>query len=76
MRPTEPTYDHPTRGMQLRPASPHVEGQPVRISMCHCFECQRRTGAVLSNQARFAREQMTLSGTAMEWTRTAQAAMG
>ena len=21
--------------------------------MCHCLECQRRTGAVLSNQARF-----------------------
>jgi hypothetical protein len=33
-----------------------IEGEPVRISMCHCFECQRRTGAVLSNQARFARE--------------------
>jgi len=24
------------------------EGQPVRVSMCHCLECQRRTGAVLS----------------------------
>ena len=23
MRPTEPTYDHPARGLQLRPASPH-----------------------------------------------------
>jgi hypothetical protein len=31
-----------------------IEGEPMRISMCHCFECQRRTGAVLSNQARFA----------------------
>jgi hypothetical protein len=27
----------------------------VRISMCHCLECQRRTGAVASNQARFRR---------------------
>ena len=26
-----------------------IEGEPVRISMCHCLECQRRTGAVLSN---------------------------
>src|SRR5258707_8613238 len=22
------------------------EGEPVRISTCHCLECQRRTGAV------------------------------
>ena len=48
-----------------------IEGEPVRISMCHCLECQRRTGAVLSNQARFAREQITFAGTATEWTRTA-----
>jgi hypothetical protein len=48
-----------------------IEGEPVRISICHCLECQRRTGAVLSNQARFAREQITFAGTATEWTRTA-----
>src|SRR5260370_14477634 len=23
-----------------------IEGEPSRISMCHCLECQRRTGAV------------------------------
>ena len=47
-------------------------GEPVRISMCHCLECQRRTGAVISNQARFRRAQLTVSGTATEWTRTAE----
>ena len=26
-----------------------IEGEPSRISMCHCLECQRRTGAVISN---------------------------
>jgi hypothetical protein len=36
-----------------------IEGEPSRISMCHCLECQRRTGAVISNQARFRREQVT-----------------
>jgi hypothetical protein len=30
--------------------------------MCHCLECQRRTGAVISNQARFARAQITVAG--------------
>ena len=38
-----------------------VEGEPVRIAMCHCLECQRRTGAVISNQARFRREQITIA---------------
>ena len=31
-----------------------IEGEPSRISMCHCLECQRRTGAVISNQTRSA----------------------
>jgi hypothetical protein len=49
-----------------------IEGEPSRISMCHCRECQRRTGAVLSNQARFRREQITVAGTSTAWTRTAE----
>jgi hypothetical protein len=49
-----------------------VEGEPVRIAMCHCFECQRRTGAVISNQARFPREQVTVAGQATAWTRKAE----
>ena len=36
-----------------------IESEPSRISMCHCLECQRRTGAAISNQARFRREQVT-----------------
>jgi len=34
------------------------DGDPVRISMCHCLECQRQTGAVFGNQAWFSREQI------------------
>jgi len=30
-----------------------VEGEPVRVSVCHCLECQRRTGIAFSVQARF-----------------------
>jgi hypothetical protein len=40
--------------------------------MCHCLECQRRTGAVISNQARFRRDQVTFAGTATAWTRKAE----
>jgi hypothetical protein len=49
-----------------------IEGEPSRISMCHCLACQRRTGAVLSNQARFNRDQITVVGKSSTWTRTAE----
>jgi hypothetical protein len=49
-----------------------VAGEAVRIAMCHCLECQRRTGAVISNQARFNRAQITFAGKATEWTRKAE----
>jgi hypothetical protein len=40
--------------------------------MCHCLECQRRTGAVISNQARFRRDQVTFAGKTTTWIRTAE----
>ena len=45
------------------------EGEPVRISMCHCLECQKRTGNVFGTQARFPRERVTIEGRATQWTR-------
>jgi hypothetical protein len=46
------------------------EGQPVQISMCHCLECQRRTGAMFGSQAWFQPQQITaISGDATEFTR-------
>ena len=53
-----------------------IEGEPVRISMCHCLECPRRTGAVISNQARYWREQITFAGKATTWERTAESGNG
>jgi hypothetical protein len=49
-----------------------IEGEPSRVSMCHCLECQRRTGAVISNRARFRREQVTFAGKTTAWMRTAE----
>jgi hypothetical protein len=47
------------------------EGEPVRVSMCHCLECQRRTGGVFGNQAWFGREQITsISGPSTRFTRS------
>lgn len=34
-------------------------GDPVRVSICHCLACQRRTGSVFAAQARFHRDQIS-----------------
>jgi hypothetical protein len=36
------------------------QGDPVRVSMCRCLECQRRTGSTFGVQAWFPREQVRL----------------
>jgi hypothetical protein len=47
-----------------------TEGEPIRISICHCLACQRRTGAPFSMQARFAREDVTrIAGKSTAFTR-------
>jgi hypothetical protein len=51
---------------QLRLA---CEGEPVRVSICHCLECQKRTGSVFAVQARFPREHMAVEGRTSEWSR-------
>ncbi len=47
-----------------------VEGEPVRRSMCHCLECQRRTGSVFAVQARFPRDAVTITGKSTTYSRT------
>ena len=65
-----------TRHAACSCGQPHltIEGESVRISTCHCLACQRRTGAVFSNQASFRREQVTFTGKATTWNRTAESA--
>jgi len=46
-----------------------VEGEPVRVSMCHCLACQRRTGSVFGQQARFRRDAVTLAGASTVYVR-------
>jgi hypothetical protein len=47
-----------------------VEGDPVRVSICHCLACQRRTGSVFGMQARWRREQVRIEGDATEYVRS------
>lgn len=50
-----------------------VEGDPIRVSVCHCLACQRRTGSVFGVQARFPKEAVTTAGTGHAYTRTGDA---
>ena len=47
-----------------------VGGEPVRISICHCLACQRRTGSVFGQQARFLRADVQLAGRSAVYVRT------
>ncbi len=46
-----------------------VDGDPVRVSICHCLACQRRTGSPFAEQARFLRKQVTITGTSTQFVR-------
>jgi hypothetical protein len=46
-----------------------VEGDPVRISMCHCLACQRRTGSAFSMQARWPVERVQVVGRYTDYVR-------
>lgn len=45
------------------------EGDPVRISMCHCLACQRRTGSIFGTQARFPSDKVKVTGKSTEYVR-------
>ena len=46
-----------------------VSGEPVRVSMCHCLACQRRTGSAFGIQARFTRDQVNVVGRFSDYVR-------
>jgi len=45
-------------------------GEPVRVSVCHCLECQRRSGAPFAVQARWPASAVTVRGEATVFRRT------
>jgi hypothetical protein len=58
---------------QLRLAA---EGDPIRISMCHCLACQRRTGSAFGIQARFNANQVRVTGRYSDYERTSDEGEG
>jgi len=44
-----------------------VTGDPVRISVCHCLNCQKRSGSSFAAQARWPEDQVVFNGEFREW---------
>jgi hypothetical protein len=42
---------------------------PVRVTVCHCLACQRRTGSVFGAQARFTAHSVQIRGTSNVFVR-------
>jgi hypothetical protein len=49
------------------------EGEPVRVSICHCHACQRRTGSPFGQQARWPAASVKVAGEARTYVRTGDA---
>src|SRR5919197_2204068 len=46
-----------------------AEGDPIRVSICHCLACQRRTGSAFGVQARFAADRVSVVGRYADYVR-------
>ena len=46
-------------------------GEPVRVSLCHCLDCQKRSGSVFAVHARWPADQVTVEGASKTFTNVA-----
>ncbi|MBY5991329.1 GFA family protein [Ferrimonas balearica] len=47
-----------------------IDAEPIRLSVCHCHECQKRTGSAFGYQARFAESAVRVTGPTQSYSRT------
>jgi len=48
-----------------------VSGEPVRVSVCHCLDCKKRSGSAFAVQARWPAEKVTIEGRSKSWVNVA-----
>src|SRR3954462_7988677 len=51
-----------------------VEGEPFAVSICHCLDCQRRTGSAFGMQAGFKQDQVEITGRYHDFSRISEEA--
>lgn len=47
----------------------HCFGDPIRVSVCHCLDCQRRTGSAFAAQAHWPSDSVRTEGNAQMFER-------
>jgi hypothetical protein len=53
---------------QLKAAA---SGEPVRVSVCHCLNCKKRSGSAFAVQARWRKENVRLEGESKTFVKVA-----
>ena len=53
---------------QLKAAA---SGEPVRVSVCHCLNCKKRSGSAFAVQARWPKENVRLEGESKTFVKVA-----
>jgi hypothetical protein len=48
-----------------------ANGEPVRVSVCHCLDCKKRSGSAFAVQARWPKEQVAIEGNSKAFVHTA-----
>jgi hypothetical protein len=46
-------------------------GEPVRVSVCHCLNCQKRSGSAFAVQVRFPANQVVITGQSKSFEKVA-----
>lgn len=49
--------------------------EPTVVSVCHCLECQRRTGSAFAVQARFSKASVKIEGTYKTYERVGESGL-
>lgn len=44
-------------------------GEPIRLSVCHCLNCKKRSGSAFAVQARWPADQVAVSGSSKTFTK-------
>ncbi len=50
-------------------------GDPVRVSVCHCLACQKRSGSAFAFQARWPDDRVELVGESRTWVQAGGSGM-
>jgi hypothetical protein len=48
-----------------------VTGDPVRVSVCHCLNCKKRSGSAFAAQARWPADQVVIEGRSKSFEKVA-----